>query len=371
MTAHSKIGASSMHRWAACPGSVRLSRGIPNTSSVHAEEGTKAHELAELILTSKFVNYDDYDFEMIEYVQMYVRFVQEERKNAKDSGIEERFDLSELHPGLFGTCDAWIYDGETLHVIDLKYGQGIAVEAENNKQLKYYALGALLKLKLPCKTIRMTIFQPRCFHPEGPVRSHEVSVLELLDFSSDLIDAAIETEKSDAKLLAGEHCRFCPAAPTCPELHETAIEAAKNEFSPAYSYNPEKLGEVLSLIPAIEAWAKSVKEFAFREAEAGRVPPGFKLVPKRAHRKWKDTASVEEKLLQDFGLTYIEVHDSPPLKSPAEIEKLLDKEGKAKLAELYDKGSSGNTLAPVTDKRKESRPAIETEFTKIGASNEN
>lgn len=365
MTAHSKIGASSMSRWSQCPGSVRLSVGIPNTSSVYAEEGTKAHELAEQILTNKFVNYDDYDFEMLEYIMVYVKFIQGERKNAKDSGIEERFDLSELHPGLFGTCDAWVYDGETLHVIDLKYGQGIAVEAENNSQLKYYATGALLKLKLPCSKIKMTIVQPRCFHAEGPIRSHEVSVLELLDFSSDLIDAALETEKPDAKLKSGDHCRFCPAAPTCPELHNTAIESAKNEFSPAYSYNPEKLAETLSLIPAIEAWAKSVKEFAFREAEAGRIPPGFKLVPKRAHRKWKSDVNVEERLLQDFGLTYIEVHDSPSLKSPAEIEKLVEKADKEKLAELFEKNSSGNTLAPTTDKRKETKAAIETEFTKI------
>lgn len=357
-----------MHRWAACPGSVRLSRGIPNTSSVHAEEGTKAHELAELILTNKHVNYDDYDFEMLEHVQTYVKYVQSERKTAQDSGVEEKFDLSELHPGLFGTCDAWVYKDKTLHVIDLKYGQGIAVEAEDNEQLKYYALGALLKLKLPVSQIKMTIFQPRCFHAEGPVRSHTVSVNDLLEFSSDLVDAALETEKADAKLVAGDHCRFCPAAPTCSELNNKAIETAKNEFSPAYSYNPEKLGEVLALIPAIEAWAKSVKEFAFREAEAGRVPPGFKLVPKRTHRKWKDLQTVEEKLLQDYGLTYVEVHDSPSLKSPAEIEKLLSKEEKVKLAELYEK-TAGNTLAPVSDKRKESKPSIETEFTKIGESN--
>lgn len=357
-----------MHRWQPCPGSVRLSKNMPNTSSVYALDGTKAHELGEKILRGEFVDYAEYDFDMLEAVQIYVNHIRGIKKNATDWGVEEKFDLSELHPGLFGTCDCWVYHKEEklLEIIDYKHGQGIAVEVEDNEQLKYYALGALLKLKLPVSKIKMTIVQPRCFHPDGPIRSSVISANDLLEFSSDLIDAALETEKEDAKLLAGDHCRFCPAAPTCPELNAKALEAAKNEFSPAFSYSPEKLSETLALIPAIEAWAKSVKEFAFREAEAGRIPPGYKLVPKRAHRKWKKTENVEDRLLKEFGLTYMEVRDIAPLKSPAEIEKLLSKEEKEKLADLYEKESSGNTLAPMADKRKESKPSIETEFTKIG-----
>ena len=47
---HAILGASSSHRWLACPGSIRLSAGMPNTGSVYAEEGTAAHELAEKCL---------------------------------------------------------------------------------------------------------------------------------------------------------------------------------------------------------------------------------------------------------------------------------------------------------------------------------
>jgi hypothetical protein len=356
-----------MSRWSKCPGSVRLSQNIPSTTSVYAEEGTKAHELAEKILKNEKVDFNVYDFEMIEAVQVYTRYVMDERKKATEWGVEEKFDLSELHPGLFGTCDAWIYheDAKTLEVIDLKFGQGLPVEVENNVQLKYYSLGALLKLKKPVSTVKMTIAQPRCYHHDGPIRSTTLTANDLLEFASDLIDAALETEKEDAKLSAGDHCRFCPAAPLCPELNKQAVETAKNEFSPALSYSPEKLSETLSIIPAIEAWAKAVKEFAYREAQAGRIAPGYKLVPKRATRKWKEGENVEERLLKDFGLSFLDVTEQS-LRSPAQIEKLIPKADREKLEELIVKESSGDTLVPDSDKRRESKPSIETEFTKIG-----
>jgi hypothetical protein len=365
--AHSKIGASSMYRWSKCPGSVRLSEGLENVSSPHAEEGTKAHELAEKILKGEAINYETVDFEMLEHVYVYTNYVKDRKFKADAYGVEVKFDLSSLHPGLYGTCDAFIYRKEegALEVVDLKYGAGIPVEAEDNEQLKYYALGALLKLDLPCTKVKMTIVQPRCFHPEGPVRSSEISAMELLEFSSDLIDYAVKTEDQNAPLASGDHCRFCLAAPICPKLAETALETAKKEFAPTLTYNPEELANALSKVDAIEAWTKNLKAFALREAEKGVVFPGFKLVEKRAHRKWKEDASVEDVLLKQFGLSYTEVRHPAELKSPAQIEALLGKEDKPKLAELVTKQSSGNTLVPSTDKRKTSKPAIETEFTKI------
>lgn len=50
MSAHAQLGPSGASRWMACPGSVRLSAGLPDESSPFAEEGTKAHELAEICL---------------------------------------------------------------------------------------------------------------------------------------------------------------------------------------------------------------------------------------------------------------------------------------------------------------------------------
>ena len=134
MKAHSEIGASSMSRWSVCPASVRLSRGIEKTTSEYAEEGTRAHELAETILSHRLYNIEDQ--EMYDAVIVYVNYITELQKGCSCYGIEEKFDLNAIFPGLFGTCDSWVFNSETstLHVIDYKHGQGIAVEATDNKQ---------------------------------------------------------------------------------------------------------------------------------------------------------------------------------------------------------------------------------------------
>ena len=69
--AHASLGASSASRWMACPGSVRLSEGMPNISSDYAREGTAAHELAEMCLrqgkpASAFLEQEIEGFEVTE-----------------------------------------------------------------------------------------------------------------------------------------------------------------------------------------------------------------------------------------------------------------------------------------------------------------
>lgn len=365
MTAHSKIGASSMSRWSVCPASVRLSEGMPNTSSAYAQEGTRAHELAEAILNGKG-GVPIEDMEMYEAVGVYVDYIKDLQKGCSTYGIEEKFDLSSLYPGLFGTCDAWVYHSSTatLHIIDYKHGQGIAVEVEGNKQLRYYALGALLKLNLPVSQVEMTIVQPRAFHPDGPIRSWKIPVSDLLDFTADLVEAAERTKDVNEVPVPGDHCRFCPAAPTCSGLHETAIETAKMEFSPSLSYNVEELSSVLGKIDAIKAWASAVEKFAYEEANKGIEIPGYKLVPKRATRKWIEAEKLEDTLLLELGLDYLDLFE-PKMKSPAQVEKILDKEGKKLLESYVSKVSTGTTLAPITDKRKPSKSSVEADFTKL------
>lgn len=375
-TAHSKIGASSMHRWAACPGSIRQAHGMPNHESSYALEGTTAHNIAaKMILgidiVKELIDVTDpedpayVDDEMLEAVQVYVDAFNKAKEGATFFKVEEQFDLSSIHPGLFGTSDGIIYreDKLELEVWDYKHGAGLPVEVDWNEQLMYYGLGALLQTKVKCKTVKLVICQPRCPHTDGPVRSWTISTPELIDFSADLVDAAKRTEDPNAPLKAGDHCRFCKAAPLCPQLNEMRMEVAKQEFSPQAAYDPEKLAEVLNAVPAIEAWLKGVKAFAFAEAEHGRIPPGFKLVPKRAMRKWKDETAAKNFIALELGLDEKEILKPAKLNSPAQIEALLKSKEDKKLLELHTiKESSGNTLAPSTDKREAIKPAVETEF---------
>lgn len=356
---HSVLGASSMYRWSVCPGSIRMSRGIKAPTSQYAEEGTKAHEVATHVLEEgKFP--PDTDPDVKEAVSVYTDTVKHQidesialfQDTKYSQLIEHKFDLSSVYPGCYGTADCVLYfpNQKTLYVFDYKHGMGIPVEVTDNPQLKYYGLGALLSTGVPCEFVELVIVQPRCPHPDGPVRRERIPAFDLLDFSADLIDYAKATEDPNAPLVPGDHCRFCPAAGICPALAAKAQVLAKSSFSSLATYDPEKLSEVLEWLPSIEGWVKSVREFAYAESQHGRTPPGWKLVPKRATRRWKDHVNAEllkEKLgLDDDGLL-----EEPKLKSPAQVEKRLAPAGKKIVADLVTAESSGTSLVPEADRR--------------------
>jgi hypothetical protein len=354
--AHSVWGASSRKRWGSCPGSVKLCEGIPSTTSAYAAEGTQAHDLAESVLLGKAVSFPS--DEMREAVAVYTDFVNELSDDDQSSRlIEHRFDLKSLHPGLFGTCDAIVFNRATgvLYVVDFKYGAGLAVEVleggKPNAQLSYYALGAALTCDFKPREIEIVIVQPRCPHPDGPIRRLAFDAVDLIDIAADILDEVERTKDPNAPLVAGEHCRFCPAAHICPELHKNALAIAQQEFTPAFSYDPAKLSQTLEWLPVLESWIKNVREFAYREAEHGRVPPGWKLVQKRATRRWTNEESVVDTLIGVDGLTGDDIYETK-LKSPAQIEKLIGKrEFQETLGPLTIAESSGYALAHESDKR--------------------
>lgn len=364
-----------MSRWAACPGSVNLSRGLPNKTSQAAAEGTCAHDLADACLTAK-LDADIYfgakrptegfeftvDEEMVEGVQLYLDTVRADFDPSMGDIMhsEIKFDLSLIYPGLYGTNDAvvWKPSSRTLIIYDFKYGAGIPVEVKGNKQLMYYALGAILTLKLPVNTVVLCIVQPRFPHAEGPVRRDVMNAMDLFDFKTELALAAAATTKPDAPLVVGEHCRFCLAAGICPKKAEVAQQAAAMVFddAPKTADNPDgidfaKLAEALKLVPIVKSWAEAVDQFAYAHAEMGHAIPGYKLVDKVPRRQWKDTAAAEQKL-KAMGLGETQMYPEPVLKSPSQIEKVLGKkEFKTVEADLVEKKSSGHALVPDSDKR--------------------
>lgn len=370
MSAHSKLGASSMYRWSACPGSVRLSEGIEKVESEYAKEGTLAHELAALMLVaphSAEILTPQYPPDMVEAVSTYVKTVKEDAGDNKIL-IEQRFDLSTIFPGCFGTADAVVYDPHSriLRVYDYKHGQGIVVEVENNPQLKYYGLGALLSTGYPCSEVELVIIQPRAYHPDGPVRRWRTSAIDMVEFSADLYDFAEKTQDPGAKLVSGSHCRFCPASGVCPELSAKALAIAQTEFKPAPSYDPEVLSETLKKVDMLEDYAKSVRAFAYAEAQHGRCPPGWKLVPKRPSRHWKPQSTIDA-LSETFKLKKESLIHPAELKSPAQVEKLLSKEQKKIFGDFTISISSGLALVEESDLRPSALVGAETEFSKIEA----
>lgn len=368
-TGHSPIGASSMHRWSVCPGSVPASQGVETIESEAAAEGTRAHALAATWLQGSGKMPPCDDDEMITNVKIYVDYVFSLMavKDAK-VWIEHGFDLSMVYPDLWGTNDAivWQPDTRTLHVVDLKYGAGIFVSAENNSQLNYYALGALMTLGLPIETIVMTIVQPRCGMGDA-IRSSTISAVDLMDFADDLVMYAQRTAEPNAPLKSGDHCRFCPAIVTCPEIARTKQEVAKLEFKddPTVPYEPTALQKALDSIPVLQAWISAVESFGYKEAEAGRTPPGYKLVDKMARRQWREESEVSL-FLGARSISADLIFEPKKLKSPAKMESAFP-ELKDLLAKFMKRESSGHALVTLDDKRPPVRLSAADDFLEITA----
>lgn len=354
MSAHAKLSPSAAERWMTCPGSIVLSEGMPEKSSEFAEEGTCAHALGEACLldelpTAAFVGlpfeYDDHGTkksvvmtqEMADAVQVYVDDVNA-TMDANEGAvlhIEQRVHVNEQ---VHGTADTtiWAPVHAELFVKDYKHGAGVAVEVDGNLQLKIYALAALLEFKYPARTVTATIVQPRCPHSDGPVRSVTYDVVDLLDFHADLLDAVervkqagfVDATQVSSKFLAylkpsEKGCRWCLAAPKCPALKNKAQTLAKQVFAPSLPYDPKALAETLDFLPILEGWIKNTREFAYSEAERGHDVPNWKLVEKRATRKWKLEPSVVAARLCEGSatLTTADLYSEPELKSPAVIEE--------------------------------------------------
>lgn len=240
MTAHSKLGASSMSRWANCPGSYHLCDGVKTTTSVYAEEGTKFHELASRFIlgdlpAEQFRQLDD---ESKQCLLLYLEAVTEGGK--QQNFIEHQFDLSEVYPGCFGTADfvGWNAEKKLLRVIDYKHGKGVPVEVEKNSQLLYYALGAFKTLGFPAERIELVVVQPRCKHKLGPTRKWRITPLDLMEFEAELLAACKRTEDPNAELVLGRWCYFCPAKSFCPKQYDKRMEKASEMFSPVNGREP-------------------------------------------------------------------------------------------------------------------------------------
>ena len=192
------------------------------------------------------------------------------------------------------------------------------------------------------------MLQPRCEHPDGPIRSWETDSIDVLEFAGEVKEISELANSDDAPLAAGDHCRFCKASGTCPELRDSAFRAAKTEFNkvdnlkgadPA-EFSRKEIGEILDAADVLDQWIKAVREHAHRMAEVGETPDGWKLVDKRAVRKWAEDGPTEMFLTEVLGQSDSDIF-SYKIKSPAQIEKIV---GKGKIDHLVIAESSGTKL---------------------------
>ena len=370
--AHALLSASGASRWLNCTPSPRLEEGFANESSSFAEEGTLAHEFAELnlkrdlclISEAQYLNLTAYlkelntfySIEMEDFVQTHIDYVLEQFAEAKRKTpdaillIEQKVDITHLIENGFGTCDVIIIADGTLEVIDLKYGLGVRVSAEDNSQLKLYGSGALeaYDLMYDIRTVKLTITQPRM----DSISSWEVSAEDLRQWGEEVVKPKAQIAYAgEGEQVTGDWCRFCKASPRCKAQADKALELAKLDFAEPMLLTDAQLIEVYAQSPQVTKWLSAVTDYIFKEAMNGKKWEGYKLVDGQNHRGWTDESKAAS-ILYDKGFADDDFYNDPKLKGIGDIEKLVGKKVfPTLLGDVVTFKKTSPSLVPESDKR--------------------
>lgn len=314
-----KLYPSAASRWTKCPGSVILCEQVPeelrSTTSPAAERGTAIHAAAAAAIIAGaapktvFANYG-LDEDAQKEVQFYVDYVLSLVSERAVYGVEEQVVYESRNCVLSGIVDFYIYDGDVLRVVDLKTGAH-EVQADND-QLKCYAIALLKKYEFEISRVMLVIVQ------RGEIREMEFKLHAIADFSLKLAEVAEDLEKTPVPFSPGPHCRWCPAAIICDEVHNAAVEAAKTEFS---LINPSDVSARLYdvediLIP----YCNAVRDAAKRLMQTHEIP-GWRLSPVRRRTWSSDCDSV--RLAQWLAKRGVKSSELVKALTPAQVEKML------------------------------------------------
>src|SRR5574343_190610 len=409
MSTHAQLSPSKRHRWALCPGSIREEAKYPDErSSPAAIDGTHSHTLLEYCIQhdrfidpmtqvgAKFED-DDGDFVVdqarAERVKVAIDYIMERSMNGLFKVISEQKVDPEFLLGrkdLSGTVDCQIIGPDWIELIDYKDGMGV-VSAEGNMQLEQYAYGVLagykspINAEYPCKTIRMTIIQPKlALKGMKPITSHEVTVKSLMDNISTIVLQAAATDAPDAPLVPGEsQCKFCRAKGSCTALADDVMKEVGIMFQPVVTetldvaqqsadkdpaqMDDTQIRQIMEVAPLMRQLLEAVEKEALRRMESGTPIPGLKLVHGRGSRAWAlPEEEMAEKLVK-MGIPKTAIYETK-LVTPAKAEKLTwekrdgtkvsltDRQLKRMDQEYVTKLAGKLTVVPESD----SRPAVIT-----------
>lgn len=379
MKKHAKLSPSAAHRWLSCTAAPTMEARYEDTQSGYAEEGTFAHELAELctryaleMITrrqysarlNKMKSNEYYSPEMQEHCETYAFYIKEKllqiRETCPDAfaELEVRLDLTSIIPESFGTADCIIIAEPEIWVIDFKYGKGVKVEAEGNQQMEIYALGAMAKYKAlyDIRSIGMAIVQPRL----GGISEAMIDAGALRAWASiEIIPQAKEAFEGPGHFRPSEEaCRFCKARQDCKARADYYVSLFEDDPDVGLLM-PEEAGKLLEKAAGMKDWLKDLEAKVTESLFAGTPVPGWKLVAGRSNRMFTDEEKVAAILREETDLTEAEIF-KVKLAGITQFEKLL---GARKVAELLGnlimKPEGAPVLASADDKRPEIKPANE------------
>ena len=357
---HSNIvGGSTAKRVMNCPGSVALVQKMPpQPSNKYADEGTLLHNvIAELVMSDKHpedflhTKYNDQilTLELIDNKLVPALAALDVIDPNKEMEIEAetRVGFGDLLPDVFGSTDLIGRIGKRAVVLDWKFGDGVAVEVEENPQLMFYAAAAMRTEATKwafdgVEEIECVIVQP----PQ--VKRWVTTPARIAQFEKDLVKAVKLAQQPNAELKIGDHCRWCAAKPICPQMTGAVDRALKTSID---GLDAPTISAYLKNADMLEQWITDLRALALQMLDSGARLPDYKLVAKRAIRQWTDEDKAKVALFA-YGLTESEVMETSII-SPAKAEKALKKRKHALPDDLVVAISSGNTLASADDPRPE------------------
>lgn len=371
---HAKLSASSAYRWMPCPGSIPFGKLYPDNSSEFADEGGFAHALGELYIKKNTLGEKvDAEIEDLEkqisrfyhnhpdmgaslgdmryFAKEYADFVDEWHLPMLEQSalmLEHKFSLDKYIPEGFGTSDATVIRGKTLHIIDLKYGKGIPVEAKHNPQLMIYALGMYTNYVEPfdydIETVRLSIFQPRLYR----VSEWDIPLTELLEWAeTELRPAALVAYAEVEKFEAGDWCRFCPAKAACKTRADYVLQL--KSYLSQHTLSDEELADVLTIGKSLQDFLSGVQQTATDRLLEGETVPGFKLVESQTRRAWVNSDNVK-RTLKERGYNPQDFEENV-LMSASKIRKVVDKDTYEALQDYITRPKGRPVAAPLDDKR--------------------
>lgn len=361
MGKHARFSPSKGKQYLSCTASLALEEQFADEKSPYAAEGTAGHELAEHLIkkylkqrTKRPVS-EYYTDELVEAVEEYVAYVTEQIEKARNECedavfyVEKQVDLTAFVPECFGTADMVIITDKKVRVIDLKLGQGVRVEAEENCQLMIYGLGLLQMADsfFDVDTVELIIVQPRL----DSISVWEIPAENLREWGKDVfVPKALEALSGAGEFHPGtDTCRFCRARFTCRARSGFFLEEARHEFKSPDLLTDDEMAEVLLKADALKKWADEVYAYAQDEAITNRKEwPGFKLVLGKSNRKYTNE---EEVIAAAKAAGYDDIFKTS-LIGITEMEKLM---GRKRFSEILGgfvyKPQGKITLVPDSDKR--------------------
>lgn len=372
---HARLSPSGAHRWLFCPPSVRFVEHCYNEGLIpeggttpEAEEGTRAHELAEKILNetlefgavlSDALDPEENASEMERGANFYAEYILQYWNSLLDLDpkdaiyyVEKAVKLDHIYKGGFGTVDACIYSREAgiLHLFDYKYGKGVAISAEKNPQLMLYALGMCKEVETfgkPPREIHLHIIQPRLYGTS----SWSIGYEDLQAWGRFVSHIAALALDGKGMFHLGDNCKYCQAKAFCRVY---AMQYDSLELQEANTLTPEEMGALLPKLDGLLRYRTELTELATRRALSGTPIPGYKLVEgitRRSYAPESQQAMLE--CAEANGISPEQIGEYK-LHSPSTLEKALGKKRATTLFGAFVIKPEGTpTLAPESDRRRE------------------